>query len=260
MPTASPPVTPPAPLPAMPTASPTIPPPVTPTASPPAALPAAPLATPTATPYAAPTVTPTVAPTALPWGVITEHPRDSSGCANPDGWRIWLRPWYTTTVAVPVRYTQSAIVTITLGNQTRMVADTSGTLRLPLTAVFTPPITSGLFAITVTADGQTSIATGSAVMDSEGYVYDKDTWDSQGITRTLAGVTVTCQYSDTAANEWLRWQAWAYDAQVNPQVTGADGYYSFFVPPGTYRITANHPDYWPYASPDIVVWDKPAHV
>ena len=26
---------------------------------------------------------------------------------------------------------------------------------------------------------------------------------------------------------------------------------------GMYRITANHPDYWPYISPDIVVMDAP---
>jgi len=85
-------------------------------------------------------------------------------------------------------------------------------------------------------------------------------WDSQGITLTLAGVTVILQYSDTAANEWLMWPAWAFDDQVNPQATDADGNYAFFVPPGTYRITASHPDYWPYTSPDLVVVDAPARL
>jgi hypothetical protein len=197
---------------------------------------------------------------AAPWGTVTGHPRDLSGCANPEGWRIWLLPGYTTTVAVPVSYTNSAIVTITLGNRTQVVADSIGSLRIPLTAVFTPPITGDAFAITATVDGQTIATTGSALIDPNGYVYDKRVWDSQGITQTLADITVTCEYYNTDANEWMTWEAWAYDRQVNPLVTGADGYYSFFVPPGTYRITANHPDYWPYASPDIVALDKPAHV
>jgi hypothetical protein len=194
------------------------------------------------------------------WGTVTEHPRDSSGCANPNGWRVWLRPGYTATLAVPVSYTQSAIVTITLGDQTRVIADSLGTLRLPLTAVFTPPISSGAFTITVTADEQTSAATGSVLIDPDGYVFDKNVWDSQGITQTLAGVTVTCEYSDTIANKWVRWQAWAYDSQVNPQVTSEDGSYSFFVPPGIYRITTHHPDYWTFTSPGIVVVDKPTHL
>jgi hypothetical protein len=197
---------------------------------------------------------------AAPWGTATGHPRDASGCADPDGWRVWLRSWYTTTVAVPVSYTNSAIVTITLGDQTHVVTDLVGSLHLPLMATFTPPIRSGAFAITVTADGQTSTATGTTLIDQDGYVFDENAWNSQGITLTLAGITVTCEYSDTATNEWTVWQAWAYDQQINPQVTGEDGYYAFFVPPGTYRITASQPDYWPYASPDIIVVDTPARL
>jgi hypothetical protein len=56
------------------------------------------------------------------------------------------------------------------------------------------------------------------------------------------------------------WPAWEYESQINPQVTGGDGYYAFFVSPGTYRVTASHPDYQPYASPDIVVVDTPVHL
>ena len=119
------------------------------------------------------------------------------------------------------------------------------------TGVLTPPVVSGPFIITVTADEQTSVVNGSAVIDSDGYVYDKNVWDSPGITQTLAGASVTCDYSDTVANEWKMWPARAYDAQVNPQVTDTDGHYAFFVPPGTYRITASQPDYWPYQSPDL---------
>jgi len=49
-------------------------------------------------------------------GDAVQHPRDpSSGCANPEGGRIWLRQEYTTSLSVPVRYTTSAAVTVTLG-------------------------------------------------------------------------------------------------------------------------------------------------
>jgi hypothetical protein len=91
-------------------------------------------------------------------------------------------------------------------------------------------------------------------------VFDKTKWESQGFTQRLASVTVTCEYSDTVADTWVTWEAWAYDQQVNPQVTGADGYYSFFVPSGTYRITADRPGYLPFTSPDIAVVDAPARL
>jgi len=43
-------------------------------------------------------------------------------------------------------------------------------------------------------------------------------------------------------------------------VTGADGYYAFFVPPGTYRITARRSNYLPFTSPEIDVVDTPARL
>jgi len=194
------------------------------------------------------------------WGTVTGHPRDLWGCANPAEWDVWLPPLYTTTVAVPVSYTASAIVTITLGDQTRVVADLLGTLHIPLVASFNPPFHSGAFAITVTADGQTVIADGSAWIDPDGYVFDEHLWASHGLTQTLAEISVTCDYSDTAANEWMIWNAAAFDRQVNPQVTSVDGYYSFLVPPGMYRIRADQSNYWPYTSQAIVVVNKPAHI
>ena len=147
-----------------------------------------------------------------------------------------------------------------LGDQTHVAADTLGTLHTPLNLTFTPPLSAGALIIAVTADGQTVTATGSALIDPDGYVFDKTKWETQGITQTLAGVSVTCEYSDTVAGEWETWNAAAYNYQINPQVTGADGAYSFFVPAGIYRITADHPNYWPYTSPDIAVVDTPARL
>ena len=194
---------------------------------------------------------------AAPAGTVAQHPRDSSGCANPEGWRVWLRQRYTTTVAVPVSYTTSAAVTVTLGTQT--ITLTNGCCQ-GFTGVITPPIDGGTFVITITADGQTVTVTGSALIDPDGYVFDKNTWESQGITQTVAGVSVTCEVSDTVANQWTTWAAWAYDGQINPQVTGEDGDYSFFVPPGTYRITARRSNYLPFTSPEIYVVDTPARL
>jgi len=193
-------------------------------------------------------------------GTVTQHPRGPDGCANPDKWRVWLRAGYTTTVSIPVSYTNSAIVTVTLGNQSRVMADPIGSLHVPFVLTFTPPISGSTFAVKVTADGQTTGASGSTMIDSEGYVFDKQAWVSHGITQTLAGISVKCEYWDTAAGAWLAWKGWAYDRQANPQMTGADGQYAFFVPPGTYRIRASHPDYWPYASPDILVQGQPARL
>lgn len=129
------------------------------------------------------------------------------------------------------------------------------------TGIIVPPLAEGALVISVTADGENNLLTGSALIDLDSIVFDKAAWESHGVTQTLAGITVTCEYSDTAAGEWMTWTAWAY-GQVNPQVTGEDGYgyYSFFVPPGTYQIQARHPDYWPYMSQPIEVKDAPVRL
>ncbi len=185
-------------------------------------------------------------------GDLVQHPRDASACANPDDWQVWLRSAYTTTVTVPVSYTASAAVTVTLGAQTIPLIPGTGQT---FTGIIVPPLAGGALVISVTADGGNNLLTGSALIDLDSIVFDK----AGGVTQTLAGITVTCEYSDTAAGDWMTWTAWAYD-QVNPQVTGEDGYYSFFVPPGTYQIQARHPDYWPYMSQPIEIVDAPARL
>lgn len=54
------------------------------------------------------------------------------------------------------------------------------------------------------------------------------------------------------------WPAAAF-GQVNPQVTGSDGYYSFFTPPGVYRVQVQKEGYQPHLSPDLMVVDTPVH-
>lgn len=145
-------------------------------------------------------------------------------------------------------------MTVTLGNRTQALLEGTGQV---FSGTFAPPIVGNTFIITVTADGQTEVANGTTLIDPDGYVYDEEVWERQGITQTIAGVHVTCYYSGT---QWTVWPAWEYESQINPQVTGGDGYYAFFVSPGTYRVTASHPDYQPYTSADIVVVDTPVHL
>jgi hypothetical protein len=47
--------------------------------------------------------------------------------------------------------------------------------------------------------------------------------------------------------------------QINPQVTGPDGYFAFFTPPGQYRLQADgtHLGYALYESPTLTVVAEP---
>ncbi|HRW08858.1 MAG TPA: plastocyanin/azurin family copper-binding protein, partial [Caldilineaceae bacterium] len=52
------------------------------------------------------------------------------------------------------------------------------------------------------------------------------------------------------------WDAAIY-GQVNPQLTAADGYFSFMTPVGTYRIVVNKSGYQSHTSPDLAVINDP---
>ena len=55
-----------------------------------------------------------------------------------------------------------------------------------------------------------------------------------------------------AATVFDLWPAADYD-QVNPQLTAADGYFSYFTPAGTYRLAVSRAGYQDYRSTDIEV-------
>jgi plastocyanin len=52
------------------------------------------------------------------------------------------------------------------------------------------------------------------------------------------------------------WNAAAFNNQINPQVTLANGFYSFFTPPGTYQIKVTRQGYQQHRSADIVVTNQ----
>ena len=93
------------------------------------------------------------------------------------------------------------------------------------------------------------------ILSKDGHCRAFDHRASGTISGTISGVQVTL-YSDTHSGQWLMWDAWNYD-QVNPQTTLDDGYYSFYTPPGTYRVMAEKNGYPTFTSPNLAVVDKP---
>jgi hypothetical protein len=96
---------------------------------------------------------------------------------------------------------------------------------------------------------------GVILIDPDGYVYDA----AHGIETVIQGATVTCDVYDEDYQTWSRWPAELYESQINPQVTGTDGYYAFFVPPGLYRVRAKAYGYDNHTSTDIRVIDEIVH-
>jgi hypothetical protein len=179
-------------------------------------------------------------------------PRDNNGCANPtNGWRVWPRPDQPFRVQIPISYTTSAAVTVTLGTQTLALTETESTGLFA--GLFQPPIQSGDFSIQIEADGDTTTVTGGPVLiDPDGVVYEA----TGTLSNTIPGVTVTCYYSDAYRGQWRIWDAWTFQ-QINPQITSDDGYYSFYTPRGTYRVVAEKTGYPTHTSPDLVVVSTP---
>jgi hypothetical protein len=75
----------------------------------------------------------------------------------------------------------------------------------------------------------------------------------------IQGATVTCEVFDEDYQSWSRWPGEYYESQVNPQVTGTDGYYAFFVPPGLYRVAAVASGYQSHTSPNLRVINEVVH-
>jgi hypothetical protein len=89
-------------------------------------------------------------------------------------------------------------------------------------------------------------------VDAEGVVFQA----GGTLNDTISCVQVTCLISDTHSGQWLPWSASNY-GQVNPQVTTDNGQYSFYPPPGIYRVMAEREGYPIYVSADLVVLDAP---
>ena len=118
-------------------------------------------------------------------------------------------------------------------------------------------VEAGKLLIVLCEDGESEseIQAGDILIDPDGYVYDA----AQGTDAVIQGASVTCDMYDEDYQAWERWPAELYESQINPQVTGMDGYYAFFVPPGLYRVNATAFGYEPHTSPDIRVINEVVH-
>ena len=104
---------------------------------------------------------------------------------------------------------------------------------------------------------------GHIVIDPDGYVFDSTLgFDAADPTaNVLPGSTVTCMANIPEWGGWVPWPAHLYLNQVNPQVVGANGYFSFFTPPGEYYLQVDPPaGYQPWRSPVVTVVNKIVHV
>jgi hypothetical protein len=104
---------------------------------------------------------------------------------------------------------------------------------------------------------------GTILVDPDGYIFDvTQGFDPNNPTQhTLANATVTLMVDEPDLGGWVQWPAHLYNNQVNPQVTGQDGYYAFYTPPGDYYVKVTDKtgfQFW--RSPVITVTNKLVHL
>ncbi len=117
-------------------------------------------------------------------------------------------------------------------------------------------------SITATCGRASDTRNGTVLIDPDGYVYDstKGFDSSQPTANSLAGATVTCYVYTPSLGGWVVWPAQMYNDQRNPQVTGADGYFTFLTPPGVYYLQVDPPNgFQSWRSPQIQVVTNPVH-
>jgi plastocyanin len=180
-------------------------------------------------------------------------PRDDTGRMDQTGWSVFLRPNHTYTVAVYICCVDpNAQVTLEVGGQTVVLTDPDGDGWYE--GIFTTPAQlSGVIRLCVTCGLIQRCSDGNVLVDPEGTVYDRQT------RQEVEGALVACYQEQAGLGGGGVFDLWpAVDfSQVNPQTTGADGYYSFFTPAGTYRVEVTKDGYQRHLSPDLVVVDDP---
>jgi plastocyanin len=125
-------------------------------------------------------------------------------------------------------------------------------------------ITGGAHSVVFWAQcGSTQVSSeGVILIDPDGYVFDvSEGFDPISPTlHAVAGVTVTAYVSMPEWGGWVPWPAYLYDNQVNPQVTGEDGYFAFLTPPGQYYLQVDGIEgYQSWRSPVIEVITQVVH-
>lgn len=197
------------------------------------------------------------------YGQVT-FPRDHNGRTDATGWNVFLSGSTTYTASVGLCCQDpNAEVTLEIpavGTVNLLDPDNDRIFEGVFTTPSAIPV-SGKIRLCVVCNLVKHCSDGEVLIDPEGTVFDL----IQGT--ALPEATVTCyaaQDTQDAGTSWLDtslfsvWNAADY-GQVNPQTTAADGYFSFFTPPGTYRIEVNKDGFQRYRSWDLVVSDEPVH-
>jgi plastocyanin len=180
-------------------------------------------------------------------------PRDDAGRMDESGWSIFLRPNHTYTVAVYLCCVDpNAQVTLEVGGLTVVLTDPDGDHWYKGTFT-TPARLSGIIRLCVTCGLVQRCSDGHVLIDPEGTVYDRQT----GL--EVEDALVACYQEQAGLGGGGVFDLWsaADFGQINPQTTGADGYYSFFTPAGTYRVEVSKDGYQRHLSPDLVVVEDP---
>ena len=129
---------------------------------------------------------------------------------------------------------------------------------------FSIPAASGEVEFHAMCGGSEIINHGTILVDPDGFIFDV----TQGFDESnplqqhvVPGATVTLFVDEPSLGGWVQWPAQLYDNQVNPQITGSDGYYAFYTPPGHYYVQVTGPaDFQPWRSPVITVVDQLVHL
>jgi hypothetical protein len=130
---------------------------------------------------------------------------------------------------------------------------------------FTFAVTGGAHAVEFWAQCGANLvsSSGRILIDPDGYIFDvTQGFDPNYPTlHAVPDVTVTLYELSEEWGGWTPWPAHMYNNQQNPQVTGSDGYFAFFTPPGRYYLQVDgKPGYQPWRSPVITVVDEIVHV
>ena len=151
----------------------------------------------------------------------------------------------------PANPTQVKAITLSINsNQISLNSNSGGD---GCTASVVPPNALGSYTAEANVyykDGTIETRQIALLIDPSGYVYEKA---PSGETR-LSDVSVTLKVK--SGDSFVTWSGSKY-SQTNPQTTGVDGQYAFFVPEGTYQIVATKTGYSTYTSDDLVVTDAP---
>ncbi|MEZ4674440.1 MAG: GEVED domain-containing protein [Caldilineaceae bacterium] len=180
-----------------------------------------------------------------------------SGRLDESGWSVFLRAEHTYTISLQICCEDPNVqVAVELNGDIIPLSDPDDD------GTYTASVTSsgrvvGSIRICVICELIKRCSDGELTIDPEGTVFNLLT--GQPVSAADVACFQATVSSASTEQSYALWPAEDYQ-QINPQSVGADGYFSFFTPPGTYQLDVSKTGYQPYRSWDLVVVDAPVHV